>query len=137
MIVDSSVWVDFLSRRPGVAARALRSFLSNGGPVFLTPVIVQEVVQGARDVAHLASLNRALAVFPLCQPGDVRASAREAGALYARCRWQGVTIRSPNDCLIAVTAIEHRQPVMTLDRDFLLLRSIDARLQLIDAHAEN
>ena len=137
MIVDSSVWVEFLSRRPGVAAHALRSFLANGGAVSLIPVIIQEVLQGARDAAHLAAMNRMLAVIPVCVPVDARASAREAGALYARCRWQGLTIRSPHDCLIAAIAIEFSQPVMTLDRDFFVLRSLDARLQLVDAHWEN
>ncbi len=137
MIVDSSVWVDYLSKRPGVAAHALRSFLANGGTVYLTPVIVQEVLQGARDAAHLASLSRTLAIFPLCHSADARASAVEAGALYARCRWQGVTIRSPHDCLIAVIAIEARLPVMTLDRDFVFLRSLDARLQLVDSQMQH
>lgn len=137
MIVDSSVWVEFLSRSPGAAARALRSFLENGGRVFLTPVILQEVLQGARDAAHLSALTRMLAVFPVCVPADARASAQEAGSMYARCRWQGVTIRSPHDCLIAVTAIEFSQPVMTLDRDFYFLRTLDARLQLVDAQLEN
>ncbi len=137
MIVDSSIWVDFVGRRPGRAARSLHSFLANGGRVFLTSVVLQEVLQGARDAAQLVSLNRMLAAFPLCEPADARVAAQEAGALYARCRWQGVTIRSPNDCLIAVVAMEFRQPVMTLDQDFALLRRLDARLQLVDAQVEN
>lgn len=57
--------------------------------------------------------------------------ARNAALLYARCRWQGITIRSLNDCLIAACAIESDMPLLHADRDFLTLASIDKRLQLI------
>ena len=57
--------------------------------------------------------------------------ARNAALLYARCRWQGITIRSPNNCLIAACAIESDMPLLHADRDFLTLASIDKRLQLI------
>ena len=134
MIVDSSVWVDFLSRKPSAIARSVRSFLESGGTVFLTANILQEVLQGARDEAQLAALDRVLSAFPLCEPSDAREVARKAGEMYARCRWNGVTIRSPNDCMIAAVAIDHGQPVMTLDRDFQFLRSVDPSLQLVDLH---
>lgn len=137
MIVDSSVWVDFLSRKPSVTARSVRSFLESGGNVYLTAIILQEVLQGARDEAHLASLARVLGAFPLCEPSDAREVARKAGELYARCRWKGVTIRSSNDCMIAAVAIDHGQPIMTHDRDFHFLRSLDPSLQLVDLHKAN
>ena len=136
MIVDSSVWVDFLGLRPTAAARSVRGFLATGGLIYLTTTVVQEVLQGARHQAHFDSLARTLAKFPLCLPADACAAARNAAALYARCRWQGVTIRSPNDCLIAALAIECGQPVLAADRDFRLLRNFDSRLQLVDVPAE-
>lgn len=132
MIVDSSVWVEFLGRRPTAVARAVRDFLAAGGNVTLTATILQEVLQGSRDKAQLEALERVMAVFPMYEPVDVRRAAREAGALYARCRWQGITIRSPNDCLIAVSAIESGKPLMARDRDFVHLRTLDPRLQLVD-----
>ena len=131
MIVDSSVWVDFLGRNPTAAGRALRRFLESGGQVYLTAAIFQEVLQGARDEAQIAVLNQELANFPLCEPVDARAVARKAAEMYARCRWRGVTIRSSNDCLIAAIAIEHGKPLMTLDRDFEHLRGVDSSLQLL------
>ena len=137
MIVDSSVWVDFLARKPSAIGRSVRSFLESGGTVFLTTNILQEVLQGARDQAHLAALNRVLSAFPLCEPSDPREVARKAGDLYAHCRWKGVTIRSSNDCMIAAVAIDQGQPVMTLDRDFHFLRSIDPSLQLVDLPVVN
>ena len=49
---------------------------------------------------------------------------------YARCRWQGLTIHSPNDCLIAACAIESDEPLLHADRAFLTLARIDNRLLL-------
>lgn len=136
MIVDSSVWVDFLGLRPSSAARAVRAYLATQAKVWLTPTVLQEVLQGARDQSHLDALARTLSAFPLCIPADLRVAARHAATIYARCRWQGVTIRSPNDCLIAAVAIEHGQPVLTMDRDFFFIRKLDPRLQLLEIPAE-
>jgi predicted nucleic acid-binding protein len=137
MIVDSSVWVDFLGRRPSVVARSVRDYLASGGRVYLTATVVQEVLQGARDMRQLDALVHALAAFPICGSSDVRETARLAGALYARCRWQGITIGSPNDCLIAAVAIESGHPVLSKDRDFVHIRKLDSRLQLVDAPPES
>jgi len=136
MIVDSSVWTDFLGRRPSSTARSVRDFLMSGGRVYLTAIVMQEVLQGARDLRHLEALKRALSPFPICETPDARQTAILAGQLYARCRRQGVTIRSPNDCLIAAVAIESGQPVLSKHRDFKLLRRFDTRLQLVDISTE-
>ena len=50
--------------------------------------------------------------------------------LYARCRWQGITIRSPNDCLIAACAVEAGEPLLHADRDFERIAAIEPRLRL-------
>lgn len=137
MIVDSSVWIDFLGRRPSPVARSVRDYLVSGGRVYLTSIVMQEVLQGARDARHLEALKRVLSSFPLCETDDARQTAALAGELYARCRWQGVTIGSPNDCLIAAFAIESGQPVLSKDHDFRVLRRLDARLQLVDITIED
>jgi predicted nucleic acid-binding protein len=64
-------------------------------------------------------------------PHDAHETAREAALLYARCRWQGITIRSPNDCLIAACAIEAGLPLLHADQDFGHIASIEPRLQLL------
>ena len=56
-------------------------------------------------------------------------TARHAALLYARCRWRSITIRSPNDCLIAACAIEAEQPLLHADRDFERIASIEPRLK--------
>jgi predicted nucleic acid-binding protein len=43
----------------------------------------------------------------------------QAAELYVRCRLAGITPRSSNDCLIAVTAIEFDLPILHRDLDSL------------------
>jgi predicted nucleic acid-binding protein len=132
MIVDSTVWIDLFTRKRGRAWPLLRRALAGRARVFALPAIVQEVVQGARDEKELAALTAAMARVPMLDGASGIALALAAAGLYARCRWSGLTIRSPIDCLIAVTAIEHGEPLLTEDRDFAAIRTVEPRLKLID-----
>ena len=98
----------------------------------MIPAIVQEVVQGARDEAEFKALKTIMEGIPTLEGASGIASALAAAGLYARCRWQGVTIRSPNDCLIAMMAVEYGEPLLSDDRDFIAIRTIEPRLKLID-----
>ncbi len=93
--------------------------------------VYQELLQGARSPRHFIQLQQQLDVVPVWSPDDARELARQAAMLYARCRWQGLTIRSPHDCLIAASAIEAGEPLLHADRDFEHLAGIDPRLQFV------
>jgi predicted nucleic acid-binding protein len=132
MIVDSAVWIDLLSRKRGHAWPLLRRALADRLRVFVIPAIVQEVVQGARDESELESLKSIMTRIPILEGASGIAAALDAAELYSRCRWRGITVRSPIDCLIAATAIEFGEPLLTEDRDFAAIRSVEPRLKLID-----
>jgi predicted nucleic acid-binding protein len=132
MIVDSAVWIDLFTRKRGRAWPVLRRALADRARVFALPAIVQEVVQGARDEQELKALTTSMARVPMLEGESGIALVLASAELYARCRWSGLTIRSPIDCLIAATAIEHGEPLLTEDRDFAAIRSIAPRLKLID-----
>lgn len=68
--------------------------------------------------------------LPSLAPPDVMATHGAAAELYARCRWQGVTPRSPHDCLIAQTAIEHGVRLLHDDRDFAAIARVEPKLKL-------
>jgi predicted nucleic acid-binding protein len=54
ILVDSSVWIDFLSSRPGSAGQELRRLIEGGAPVAVTGVVVTEILQGLkRDVERI------------------------------------------------------------------------------------
>ena len=52
VVVDTSVWIDFFSPRPGPAGDELRRMIAAAEPVIVTGIIVTEILQGlVRDVA--------------------------------------------------------------------------------------
>jgi predicted nucleic acid-binding protein len=122
------VWIDWLRSVDSPAARLLDRLLDEED-LALAPVVLQELLQGARGPRELEALRAHFAPLPMLQ-----ASAKtyaEAGALYARCRWHGFTPRSPHDCLIARIAVEHKVPLLHDDRDFVTLQRIEPRLKFV------
>jgi len=105
--------------------------LERSDPVWLSPPILQEVVQGADSPERFRRWDRVLSELPILIAQDVRLEARDAAHLYARCRWAGVTPRSANDCLIAVAAIGARMPILHCDRDFVAIARIEPKLTLL------
>lgn len=131
MIVDSSVWIAHQRNTPLPQVAVLRQELQQGGEVLITPSILQEVLQGARNPEQLARWEKSFAVLPLVLPAKPAEAAVQAARLYAKARWQGLTVDSPNDVLVAVIAVEHDLPVLHADQDFQTLARIEPRLQLI------
>lgn len=128
ILVDTSVWIGLLrdDRTPAVEVLRRALLTEDTG---VTPVIVQEILAGARGTADLATLRTHFLDLP-CLKATLETHAR-AGELYARCRWAGITPRSPHDCLIAAVALEHRVPLLADDRDFEQIARVEPGLRLI------
>jgi predicted nucleic acid-binding protein len=131
VIVDTSAWIEFLRGTGSRTDLMLRQAFQNASAIWMPEVVYREVLQGAASVPHFIQLQSALDELAHYISPDPFELARSASLLYARCRWQGITIRSPNDCLIAACAIEADVPLLHADRDFLTLASVDKRLKLI------
>ncbi len=132
ILVDSAVWIDWLRGQATPAVIRLDDLLDEA-EACIAPVILQELLQGARSAQALAELRQRFAVLPLLEPAPGGATYAEAGALYTRCRWAGKTPRSPHDCLIAQLAIEFEVPLLHDDRDFETIAEIAPKLQLLRA----
>ncbi len=128
MIADSSAWIEMLRATGSHADLRLRQVLQKGAPLLMPFTVYQEVLQGVADARQFMSLQAQLDQVPRFEPEDVHETARQAALLFARCRWQGVTLRSANDCLIAACAIEAGEPLLHSDRDFDRIAAIDPRL---------
>jgi predicted nucleic acid-binding protein len=130
ILVDSSVWIDFLSSSPGPAARDLRRMIAEAGPLAITGVVITEILQGlTRDVAQV---ERLLAMWELLEPSGIPTYG-EAAAIFRQARAKGITVTTI-DALIAAIAIEHRAVVFTLDKDFSrIARFTDLRLYKVGA----
>lgn len=130
VLVDTTVWLDLLRDRPTPPVRHLTRFLQDGEAA-VAPVILQELLQGASSLESFVRLRSQFSAFPLLEPKNQAATHIAAAALYARCRWEGLTPRSPHDCLIAQLCIEHQVPLLHDDRDFEMLARIEPKLILI------
>lgn len=130
VLVDTTVWIDLLRARATPAVTRLRS-LVEAEQAALAPVVLQEILQGARDEGALRKLAEEFRRLPMLGLGDPLALARSAASLYARARWQGITPRSPHDCLIAAIAIAERAPLLADDADFDRLQEVEQRLLLV------
>lgn len=130
MIADSSVLIEYLHRGRASSADLIDRELKARRPIYLLPLILQEVLQGARDEQVFARWRRVLGSFPVIETANRHDTAIAAAELYARCRWAGATARSGNDCLIAASCVELGQPLLQRDRDFVKIAAIEPRLKL-------
>ena len=127
VLVDTAVWIDWLRASPSTATARLAALLDDGDAA-IAPVILQELLQGAASPQALRTLRRRFSALPSLAPRTDTVTYAEAGELYARCRWAGITPRSPHDCLIAALAIEHGVPLLHDDRDFDRIAQVEPRL---------
>ncbi len=117
IVVDSSVWIDFLNgiRSPQVA----RLFDRLGEePLLVGDLILLEVLQGVageRQAARVEAALRRFDVEPMLDP-DL---AVTAAAHYRTLRRLGVTLRKTIDLVIGTFCITRGHPLLTADRDFL------------------
>ena len=126
VLVDTTVWINWLRDSQDSAVLSLDKLLEEGDAV-LAPVILQEILQGAASATALITLREQFEALPILLPNAT--TYAEAGALYARCRWQGIMPRTPHDCLIAWLAIENEVPLLHDDLDFEYIAGIEPRLQ--------
>lgn len=117
ILVDTSVWVDFLGPQPGPAGRELRRLIESAEPVALTGIIVTEILQGL--VRDAAIIEKFLAQWDLIEPAGFKTYVHAAD-LYRQARSRGLTLTTV-DALIAALAIENRVQLFTLDNDFARL----------------
>jgi predicted nucleic acid-binding protein len=130
ILVDSSVWIDFLSSSPGTAGAELRRLIVEAEPLALAGVIVTEVLQGLTQDASV--IERFLGMWELLEPRGF-STYREAAAIFRVARAKGISLTTI-DSLIAAIALEHRATVFTLDKDFSRIARISA-LSLYNLHA--
>ena len=120
MLVDTSVWIDFFRGKHTSACRLLNEYLEQDHPVFLSPAIIQEILQGIRSDSDYKKTKDILLNFEILSLNDVDA-ALGAAELYRHIRKKGGTIRKSNDCLIAYYAIYFKIHLLHNDRDFKII----------------
>ena len=114
ILVDSSVWIDFLSSRTGHAGAELRRMIQDNEPLAVTGVVIAEVLQGL--IRNAYTIEQFLAQFEILEPKGLKTYST-AAAMYRTARGKGISLTTI-DTLIAAIAIENGASVFTMDQDF-------------------
>jgi predicted nucleic acid-binding protein len=116
ILVDSSVWIAHLRGHTTPATTRLEA-AAEREPLLVGDLILLEVLQGARDNAQAARIERALREYAIVSLLDDRLAAQGARN-YRRLRGVGITIRKTADIIIGTFCIEHGHSLLHEDRDF-------------------
>jgi predicted nucleic acid-binding protein len=116
IVVDSSVWIDFLKGRNLPHVAALRDFLGKE-EIIVGDLMLCEVLQGLdseRAADEVEALLRSFEIVPMAGEGIAVSASRN----YRTLRRRGVTVRKTIDLLIGTWCIENRRPLLHNDSDF-------------------
>ena len=117
IVVDTTVWIDFLEARGTAFDRHLAELVESDAPIALVDIVYCEVLQGIRDEDTYQRTRVSLRAHPILRPRGLE-TFESAASLYRRARRQGLTIRRSVDCLIAATCLEAAAEIYHNDRDF-------------------
>lgn len=116
IVVDSSVWIDFLNGRDASHVQRLRAVLG-ADEIMIGDLMLCEVLQGLdteRSARQVERLLRRFDIVPMA--GEVIAVA--AARNFRSLRRRGITVRKTIDLLIGTWCIENRAPLLHNDSDF-------------------
>ena len=116
IVVDTSVWVDFLNGRRTSQVGRLRAVLGTD-EIIVGDLMLCEVLQGLdseRAAREVEALLRRFEIVSMA--GDAIAVA--AAANFRSLRRRGITVRKTIDLLIGTWCIENRRPLLHNDSDF-------------------
>lgn len=134
-IVDTSVWSIALRRAPGPtdippATLALRKFVTEGRPIGLPGIVLQELLSGVRSDAEFDRLREVLSPFGVIYAQEEH--HLEAARVFNRCRSKGIATTAP-DALIVATVVVERGKLLTCDQDYVhMAKAIDLRIELVE-----
>lgn len=123
IVVDSSVWIDFLRGNESAAADEFGKLLRRGDALATTEVIYTEILQGVRDDAQAAQVETHLRAYPALRSDDLTCWSL-AAKLYRTARRRGITIRNTTDCMIAAPCIQFGAALLHKDADFDRLATV-------------
>lgn len=122
VIVDTSVWIDFLEGRETKQVQKLEELLSEETDIFITGIIFQEILTGIKAKKEREKVRAELEHFVLVNPS--LGTHIQAAEIFDGCKKKGFTIRSTIDCLIAAVALEYGLTVLENDKDYSFISEV-------------
>ena len=132
ILVDASVWIDFLTAARSPHQAHLSNLIHVVGGIGIPGPVIQEVLQGIRDEHACHRIEEHLKRFPVVHADT--ATYIIAARLYRTLMVRGSTT-PPGDVTIAAIAIQAGHALYTLDHHFHRIASHSAlRLYLPTPH---
>lgn len=116
MIVDTTVWVDYLRGVPTGQTGWLEERLDSER-LGLTDLILCEVLQGVTDERKAPRVEAELRKFEVFATGGIEL-ALVAASNYRSLRGRGFTVKKTIDCLIASFCLMHQHSLLHNDKDY-------------------
>ena len=118
IVVDSSVWITHLRGQHTEARAKLQAIMGNNdGQILVGDLILQEVLQGARDEATATRIEQNLCTYQIATMCDATIAVQGARN-YRLLRERGITVRKTIDMIIGTFCIAGGHGLLHDDRDF-------------------
>ncbi len=122
ILIDTSVWIDFLTGRDTPSRHHLRHLLEKEEDLCLTEIVLTEILQGIKDDSEYGITKNYLLEFPIIKPKGIETYVA-AAEIYRKCRKKGMTVRKTIDCIIAAIVKENDLALLHNDNDFEIIRN--------------
>ena len=116
VVVDSSVWIEFLNGRSSRETALLDELLS-GEFVLTGDLILVEVLQGVRNEADYRATLSSMSGLAFSEMLG-REIALRTSQNYRKLRQRGITVRKTIDLMIATFCVHNDHELLHADRDF-------------------
>jgi predicted nucleic acid-binding protein len=116
IVVDSSVWIDFLNGRDVPHVRRLHTILGVE-EIVVGDLMLCEVLQGLKDERAARNVEALLRRFDIVAMGGAEIAVAAAHN-FRSLRRRGVTVRTTIDLLIGTWCIENRTALLHNANDF-------------------
>src|SRR3972149_12273599 len=117
ILVDTSVWVDFLRGEKSPQHETLHRLIEAEEDIAVTEIILTEILQGIKKDKDFQTTRDYLLEFPIYRPKGIE-TYLHAARIYRDCRKRGKTVRKTVDCIIAAICIEDNLILFHKDGDF-------------------
>jgi len=117
ILVDTSVWIDFLRGTDSPERLILHTLIENKEDISISEIILTECLQGVKNESEFRSLKGLLQEFPIYKPKGIETYI-SAAQIYRKCRKKGKTVRRTIDCIIEAICLENDLAILHKDSDF-------------------
>ena len=121
VLVDTSIWIEYFNKPDSNTGKSLENLLKKGR-VFITGIILTELLQGAKIKKEFESILESMLALPFLE--TTLSTWIQSGRISFVLRKKGITIPI-TDLVIASLSIENNCKIFTLDLHFNKIPNIN------------